>query len=291
MRFFRSAALLSIVAASAFAAGSAAGQQAPVLPGLDFLQDLGRDRLEISQGAGGAGEDWFVYAGLVVRLGPVGKSDGWLLRLDGVYGQYAYESSKVYELRSGVGGDLFDAGFGAQAESYSLMLGHQWRIRDIWLRLYAGAAYDRQTLQRTSLSLKDKNAPPFDPDDYLIPAGDPDNPSAGGRFGGRAALGLWAPVGADGWASVDASYASANAAYSFFARAGYSLPAMTEWLPRFTLGPEFGAHGDEGHDGARAGMFLRFEAQGQEITVSGGVAGDYDGDAQPYLLFGTYRKF
>ena len=62
--------------------------------------------------------------------------------------------------------------------------------------------------------------------------------------------------------------------------------------PRFALGLEGGALGNEEYNAGRGGGFLRFEVSAMEITLSGGFTGNYFEDAPSgYFALDIYRSF
>jgi hypothetical protein len=69
-------------------------------------------------------------------------------------------------------------------------------------------------------------------------------------------------------------------------RLGYRL------TPRFSLGLEGGALGNEEYDAGRGGGFARVNFRAMEVTLSGGFTGNYLED-QPsgYVALGLYRPF
>jgi hypothetical protein len=62
--------------------------------------------------------------------------------------------------------------------------------------------------------------------------------------------------------------------------------------PRFALGLEGEAIGNEEYDAGRAGGFLRMNFRDTEFTLSGGFTGNYlEDDPSGYVALGIYRSF
>jgi hypothetical protein len=70
------------------------------------------------------------------------------------------------------------------------------------------------------------------------------------------------------------------------ARAGYRLG------PRFSLGLEGGALGNEEYDAGRGGLFVKANLRNLELTLSGGFTGNYlEDEPSGYVSLGVYRAF
>lgn len=62
--------------------------------------------------------------------------------------------------------------------------------------------------------------------------------------------------------------------------------------PRFSLGLEGGALGNEEYDAGRGGAFLKSNLRGLELTLSGGFTGNYlEDEPSGYVSLGVYRAF
>jgi hypothetical protein len=62
--------------------------------------------------------------------------------------------------------------------------------------------------------------------------------------------------------------------------------------PRFSLGLEGGALGNEEYDAGRGGGFVRMNFRDTEFTLSGGLTGDYlEDEPSSYVALGVYRSF
>ena len=115
---------------------------------------------------------------------------------------------------------------------------------------------------------------------------DPNNSVQGSALGLRLQAESWLDLSARSFLSVDASYGSAFQEYWSLARLGYRL------TPRFALGLEGGALGNEEYDAGRGGGFARVNFRTLEVTLSGGFIGNYlEDDPSGYVAFGLYRPF
>ena len=86
--------------------------------------------------------------------------------------------------------------------------------------------------------------------------------------------------------SADASYGDAFGSYWTQIRLG-------RWITtRISVGIEGGALGNDEYDSGRGGGFLRYYLDKIDLTVSGGVSGNYYGqNTGGYAAFGFYTKF
>lgn len=250
-----------------------------------------KDRVDTFSGGVSSSDATSAYGGAVIGLGGKLSQPGWLLRLYTGSGQYVYDADKIYPLRSGTHGDDFRASFAAQTFSAEAMVGYQTGWRLAWVKLFAGLAYERHDIVMTGLALKAAKPDLFDPDAYIIPAGDPGNAAAGNHYAPKFRAEAWAPLTDWAWISADVSAGGEALSYSVFTRLGVALPHGWDLLPQITLGPEASAYGASEYGSARAGGFATFARKGYEFTLSGGAEFQSNGEMQPYLNIGIYRKF
>lgn len=144
-----------------------------------------------------------------------------------------------------------------------IMLGYQWQVGRLTAKLHAGPAYEEHDI-----------APP-----------DPGNAAAGTNFGAKLLAETWLDLGANAWLSADASYFTATQGYAGFVRLGYRPFA---WM---AFGPEAAAFGNREYQALRAGVFVRLRYALTDITVSGGVSGDYESASGAYGSLSLYHKF
>ncbi len=144
------------------------------------------------------------------------------------------------------------------------MLGYQMQHGRLTWKLFAGAEYQEQVIS---------------PDD-------PDNSVQGARSGVRLQAETWLDLSARTFLSVDASYGSAFDEYWGLARYGYRMG------PKLTLGLEGGPLGNREYDGGRGGAFLQMQVLQTQLTLSGGVTGDYlETTGSGYVALNVYRNF
>jgi len=205
-----------------------------------------------------AGDTWlFSYGGFT--LAPDGLDrEGWRIRLYGGAGHYRYTSS--VEVSPGAVVD-----FDRRADVFQLeaLVGWQLSAGMMTAKLFAGVAYE----------------------DHAVSPGDPQNAIAGAHFGAKLALETWFDLSRWAWASADASYASTIDGYSAAAKFGLK---PVGWL---SLGPEASAFGNREFDGHRLGAFARWHCGGCDMTVSGGLSGDYDDETGAYGALSFYSRF
>lgn len=218
--------------------------------------DPSAPRLEIFSGAGATRNSIFGYGGAVWAFGRSVEAPGPRVKaLTGV-GAYDYNGALA-----GVAGPVNFDGDVALAQ---LLAGYQWRRGEWTVKAYAGVGFETHDLS----------------------PGDPSNSVSGGEVGVAGQVELWRNLGESGWVSLDASYADVFASYWTQLRLGRRV------RERVSAGLETGVLGNEEYDSARGGGFLRYHLGRTELTLSGGVSGDYLAeDIGGYGAFGLYRKF
>lgn len=212
---------------------------------------------ETHSGADVTNDVWLLYSG--VTMAPTGDiyGDGLRLRASGGYGQYRYQGHRSGDPK---GTQRHFKGTTSYAE---VLLGYQMRIGELTGKAFAG------------LSAIDHTVSPSDPI------------SSGGLlmqgmdYGFKGALELWLNLGSDAWTSLDASWTGAHNTYAGRWRLGYRV------LPTISLGLEAAINGsavsgqrvlDDGslreelQPQTRGGLFARYEWNGGEVSISGGLA-------------------
>ena len=122
-------------------------------------------------------------------------------------------------------------------------------------------------------------------DQHIVPH-DPNNSVQGSALGLRLQAESWLDLSVRSFLSVDASYGTPFQDYWSLAWLGYRL------TPRFSLGLEGGALGNEEYDAGRGGGFARVNLRAMEVTLSGGFTGNYlEDDPSGYVALGLYRPF
>jgi Cellulose biosynthesis protein BcsS len=101
-------------------------------------------------------------------------------------------------------------------------------------------------------------------DQHIVPH-DPNNSVQGTALGLRLEQETWFDISPRFYLSADASYGTAFQEYRALTRAGFRA------RPRFALGLEGGAIGNEEYDAGRAGGFVRMNFGDTEFTLSGGL--------------------
>ena len=282
--------------------------KAEELPSPSFFSKLRlpAGRTEFSNGFDVTANGWNAYSTMVIAPTAPLDADGWRLKLSGGYGSYGYETrdatlckkihdvghtdpdralddicdsiagiehpeidpaTKDYLAQRGmaVEGDQIVARTQHRLTQYQAAAapGYQFTLGTVILKSYLGVGYELREV-----------APP-----------DASKPLSGAYWGAQAALEAWAPLGADGWMSADASYFTGTSSRAISMKLGYRA---RPWL---SLGPEFAAFGDADDTSGRAGAFVRIDALGVETTLAGGLSGTYKDDPSTYGSASVYMKF
>ena len=260
---------LAGAAALLLAANTASADElwAPIVnPSVDRMQPEYGWR-EVSGGVDAAGNQWLAYSGMTLApWSPDIYSDGWRLRVGGGYGQYSYDRGVP---NSGDCGTLQTAACRYRSErvrvdhSYAeALVGYYLRLGQLTAKAFAGASMSSERQEKS----------------------DPKNKSDGTEYGAKGVLELWLNMGAEAWTSVDFSYATNRNETSSRWRAGWRVQ------PRLSVGPELrydkNIESGDGEWNGRAGLFARYEWNGGEVSLAGGVSeriGDWASeDVSPY---------
>lgn len=144
------------------------------------------------------------------------------------------------------------------------LLGYQMQHGRLTLKLFAGAEYQ----------------------EHVIVPFDPGNAVQGDASGVRLQAESWLALSPRSFVSIDAAYGSAFDEYWGLARYGY------RFRPKLTFGVEGGPFGNREYDGGRGGAFLQLQLRQMQLTVSGGMTGDYlESKGSGYLALNIYRNF
>ncbi|HVZ06188.1 cellulose biosynthesis protein BcsS [Hyphomicrobium sp.] len=226
-----------------------------------------------------ARDQWLLYSGLTVA--PASSdiySDGWRLRVGGGYGQYSYDGRPP---RAPCGDATkndacTDKGRGSQQytldHSYAeILIGYYLRLGELTAKAFAGASLTHQ--------------------EHLTK--DPANHSDGTDYGFKGALELWLNITEQSWSSLDLSYATARHESSARWRTGWRAE------PHLSIGPELrydkNVETRNGDWDGRAGLFVRYDWTGGEVSVAGGVSTRVDDwgatDTSPYGTVNVLFQF
>ena len=213
-------------------------------------------RYEICSGVGLNSNSVFGYAGGVWAFGRSVDAQGPRVKALTGIGGYDYNG-----FLPGVAGPV---NFDGDVTLAQLLAGYQWRRGEWIVKAYAGAGFEQHDLSPN----------------------DPANSVNGDEFGVMGQIELWRNLGETGWLSLDASYADVFRSYWTQLRLGRRMHK------RISAGVEAGAQGNEEYDSGRAGGFLRYHLGRSELTLSGGLSGEYyANDFGGYAAVGLYRKF
>jgi len=199
------------------------------------------------------------YVGGGYAFGKAGlQEQGFRLRAVGAFGRYHYDSALP------VDGVYVPTNFDGQDAFLAALIGYQLRPGRLILKLFAGVEAE---------------------DQHIVPH-DPNNSVQGSALGLRLQAESWLDLSEKVFLSADAAYGTAFQEYWALARLGYRL------RPRFSLGLEGGALGNEEYDAGRGGGFARVNFRDMEVTLSGGFTGNYlEDDPSFYAALGFYRPF
>lgn len=200
---------------------------------------------EVWAGADASSNVWLFYSGGTVAPFSHMFDDGLRLRFAGGYGCYTYEGYR----REGHKAEL--ASFKGRMSFTDVLVGYLKRFGPLTAKGFVGASAIGHDI--TPL--------------------DPSNPVQGLDYGPKVVLELWLNMGPDAWSSVDLNWTSAHQTYAAQARTGYRV------LDEVSVGVEARIDGNALDKDARGGAFVRYEWQGGEISIAGGVAGQFFEDA------------
>lgn len=230
-------------------------------------------------GVDAARDQWLLYSGLTVA--PTSRdiySDGWRLRVGGGYGQYSYDG---WTPRAPCGDATKNDACtekGRASQQYKVdhtyaevLIGYYLRLGALTAKAFAGASMSHEQ--------------------HLIK--DPTNHSDGTDYGVKGALELWLNMTERSWSSLDLSYATARNESSARWRTGWRIE------PHLSIGPELrydkNVETGNGDWDGRAGLFVRYDWVGGEVSLAGGVSSRVDDwgatDTSPYGTLNVLFQF
>lgn len=195
------------------------------------------------------------FGGVWVPGGDVNRPG---LRVKALAGKGRYSYSTIFPgftQTSTVRGDV---------DLFQLLAGYQWSRAEWTIKTYFGAATEDHDLQPR----------------------DPANSVSGSQTGAIAQVELWRNLGMSAFFSIDGSYSTAFDSYFAQGRIGKKVSK------NLSIGLEGAALGNKEYESGRGGGFMRFQMGGVDLTLSGGIAGDYyGGDIGGYGALGLYGRF
>jgi len=198
------------------------------------------------------------YVGGGYAFGKGLYENGLRLRAVGSYSRYHYDGTLF------INGFDVPMHFEGQGAFAAALVGYQFTPGAVIVKLFAG----------------------IEAEDQRINPRDPNNSVQGSEVGLRLLAEVWHDISPRMFFSADAAYGTAFQEYCSLARLGYRI-----W-PRFSLGIEGGALGNEEYDAGRGGGFARVNFRNVEATLSGGFTGNYlEDDPSGYVALGIYRNF
>lgn len=213
-------------------------------------------RYEVFSGVGVTSNSHFGYSGGVWAFGRDVSSQGLRAKALAGYGGYDYDGSLP-----GVTGPV---SFDGNVVLAQFLLGYLWQRGEWTFKAYGGFGFE----------------------DHDITPNDPANSVNGSELGVMGQVEVWRNLGENNFLSADASYGDAFGSYWAQLRLGRRI------TKRMSAGLEGAALGNDEYDSGRGGGFIRYHLGDMELTMSGGVSGDYYGqDTSGYAALGLYRKF
>jgi Cellulose biosynthesis protein BcsS len=239
---------------------------------------------EVWAGADISQDVWLVYSGVTVAPMSHIHGDGVRMRVTGGYGEYRYSDDRAGDIQT----------FQAKAHFADVLVGYQKRIGELTAKAFVGIATIGHDIA------------PFD--DQTLAIGD--------EIGAKGVVELWLNMGDRAWGSLDLSWASAHNTRAARFRMGFriihalslgiegavNVDAQGECRMQSTNHAGCRAQYDEADgtatllDYGRGGLFVRYEWQGGEVSLSGGalgggLRGDDDASIDPYMTLNWITQF
>ena len=200
---------------------------------------------------------FYLYSGATFAPFDTLAGTGFRLRAGGGYGGYYYDGSL------NIGGQIRPVRFSGGTYALEALLGYQFRAGNWTGKLFAG----------------------IDHQEHILTPYDPQNTVTGSETGVKAISENWINLGPGAWASLDGFYSTSFNSYDLRFKTGRNLTGP------FDIGFEIGAFGNKTLGAGRAGFVARYKADLIEISITGGIAGDYDRPSNPYGNITALRKF
>lgn len=236
-----------------------------VIPAASAEEPSPRRWREVWAGADVSSNVWLVYSGVTVAPWSGIHDDGFRFRAAGGYGQYHYEDKRLHA------GAVRQDGFDADTSFADVLAGYLVRFGPLTVKGFAGVSFITHDIQ------------PFDDETVAI----------GPDWGPKGVLELWLNMGEKAWGSLDLAWSGAHDTRSARLRTGYRM------MPQISAGLEAAINVDnQGEcrmaddtaqgcrrnyeevkesdpksllDYSRAGLFVRYEWAGGEISASAGL--------------------
>ena len=203
---------------------------------------------------------FYLYSGATYAPFDTLATTGFRIRVMAGYGGYYYDGVV------NIAGQILPVTFTGETYAAEGFLGYQFRYGAWTGKLFAG----------------------IDHQQHIITPFDPSNVVTGVATGVKAIIENWINFGAFGvnaWTSLDGSYSTAFNSYNV------QLKSAANLIGPFDLGFEIGAFGNKTLHAGRAGLLARYQGDLVEISLTGGVSGDYDKPTNPYGNITALTKF
>lgn len=213
-------------------------------------------RTEIWSGADYSSRYWSAWSGIAYSPFSAMSDPGWRLRIIAGGGQFDYSGYRIDN------GKIIETTLKGSSDFVEGAIGYQWQQGSWTAKLYGGVLFNE-----------------------LHPARLDARPESTSRLQPKVAFENWLNIGADWWANVDLSYATADREYWSRARLGWRIH------PVASIGIEGSAQGNRYFDILRAGVFLRYDGRLGEAVIAGGIADVETHSPSAYVTFNWLGRF
>lgn len=199
---------------------------------------------------------WSAWSGIAYSPFASMSEPGWRLRVIAGGGQFDYSG---YRLENG---KIVEATLKGASDFVEGAIGYQWQTGSWTTKLYGGVLFNE-----------------------LHPDPRDARPESTSRLQPKIAFENWLNIGADWWANVDLSYATADRDYWSRARLGWRVQ------PVVSVGIEASAQGNRYNDIRRAGLFVRYDGRLGEAVIAGGIADEATRPPSAYVTLNWLGRF
>ncbi len=202
-------------------------------------------------------DSWSIYVGSTFALTGDIEEPGWRLRTTNGYGRYRYskspdgmDTSQAIKLRGQI---IFSA----------LLLGHHFQWQRLTFKVFAGL---------TSAQ-------------HLIDLNDPDQPTGGTEYGGKAALEAWLAVTDVHWLAGNLSWEPTLLTSKIGLRGGFAA------LDDLDIGFEAQWHSSPAYEAGRIGGFATWRIDDVGLTLAAGATGQFNARPSHYGRLNLFLRY
>ena len=194
------------------------------------------------------------------------------LRIVGGYGQYTYFSHSIAH-------NFRRTTFDANTNFADALVGYLKRMGPLTAKAFVGASAINHVVRPYDLQ----------------------NRAQGFEVGVKGVIELWLNIGDNTYSSLNLAWSQAHNTRSARTRVGYRIwPKLSFGIEgginiddqgEYKITEEVSSYRNSAFDYARGGMFARYEWDGGEIAVSGGLVGDFTQHNSPYATVNWISQF